>query len=87
MRSIYEIKEGLIGAGRGVEPMPWDKAKSTVDRELNALKRKGKLTSKTNLKELMPGELNYVIGPALCAVVGKYFNESLVYAARRADIA
>ncbi|MFW9817453.1 MAG: hypothetical protein ACFFEW_16135 [Candidatus Thorarchaeota archaeon] len=87
MRSIYEIKEGLIGTGRGVEPMPWDKAKSTVDRELAALKRVGKLTSKTNLKELMPGDLNYVIGPALCAVVGKYFNESLVYAARRADIA
>jgi hypothetical protein len=87
MRSIYEIKEGLIGTGRGVEPMPWDKAKSTVDRELATLKRRGKLTSKTNLKELMPGELNYIIGPALCAVVGKYFNESLVYAARRADIA
>ncbi|MFW9794590.1 MAG: hypothetical protein ACFFEE_09830 [Candidatus Thorarchaeota archaeon] len=87
MRSIYEIKEGLIGTGRGVEPMPWDKAKSTVDREIAALKRKGKLTSKTNLKELMPGELNYIIGPALSSVVGKYFNESLVYAARRADIA
>ena len=87
MRSLYEIKEGLIGAGRGVEPMPWDKAKATVDREISALKRKGKLTSKTNLKELMPGDLNYVIGPALCAIVGKYFNESLVYAARRADIA
>ncbi|MHA2024939.1 MAG: hypothetical protein ACW98U_03465 [Candidatus Thorarchaeota archaeon] len=87
MRSLYEIKEGLIGTGRGVEPMPWDKAKATVDREINALKRKGKLTSKTNLKELMPGDLNYVIGPALCAIVGKYFNESLVYAARRADIA
>ncbi|MHA2178714.1 MAG: hypothetical protein ACXAAK_10230 [Candidatus Thorarchaeota archaeon] len=87
MRGLYEIKEGLIGTGRGVEPMPWDKAKSTVDREITALKRKGKLTSKTNLKELMPGELNYVIGPALCEVIGKYFNESLVYAARRADIA
>ncbi len=87
MQSLFEIKEGLIGAGRGVEPMPWDKAKSTVDREIRALKRKGKLTSKTNLKELLPGELNYVIGPVLCSVVGKYFNESLVYAARRADIA
>ncbi|MFW9981963.1 MAG: hypothetical protein ACFFE3_08615 [Candidatus Thorarchaeota archaeon] len=87
MQSLYEIKEGLIGTGRGVEPMPWDKAKSSVDREISALKRKGKLTSKTNLKELMPGDLNYVIGPTLCAVVGKYFNESLVYAARRADIA
>ncbi|MFW9808936.1 MAG: hypothetical protein ACFFE6_06105 [Candidatus Thorarchaeota archaeon] len=86
MRSLFEIKEGLIGTGRGVEPMPWDKAKSTVDREISSLKRKGKLTSKTNLKELMPGDLNYVIGPTLSAVVGKYFNESLVYAARRADI-
>jgi hypothetical protein len=87
MRSLFEIKEGLIGEGRGAEPMSWDKAKSTVEREIGNLKRKGKLTSKTNLKELMPGELNYVVGPALCAIVGKYFNESLGYAARRADIA
>ena len=67
--------------------MSWDKAKSTIDREIGILKRKGKLTSKTNLKELMPGEINYIIGPALAAVIGKYFNESLVYVARRADIA
>jgi hypothetical protein len=87
MRSLFEIKEGLIGEGRGVEPMSWDKAKSAVEREIGILKRKGKLTSKTNLKELMPGELNYIVGPAICAVVGKYFNESLGYAARRADIA
>ncbi len=87
MRSLFEIKEGLIGEGRGAEPMSWDKAKSTVEREIGILKRKGKLTSKTNLKELMPGEINYIIGPALCAIVGKYFNESLGYAARRADIA
>ncbi|MFW9797954.1 MAG: hypothetical protein ACFFE2_13015, partial [Candidatus Thorarchaeota archaeon] len=87
MRSLFEIKEGLIGEGRGVEPMSWDKAKSTVEREIGILKRKGKLTSKTNLKELMPGEINYVVGPAMCAIVGKYFNESLGYAARRADIA
>ncbi|MFW9974744.1 MAG: hypothetical protein ACFFDQ_05745 [Candidatus Thorarchaeota archaeon] len=87
MRSLFEIKEGLIGEGRGVEPMSWDKAKSTVEREIGTLKRRGKLTSKTNLKELMPGEINYVVGPAICAIVGKYFNESLVYAARRADIA
>ncbi len=87
MRGLFEIKEGLIGEGRGVEPMSWDKAKSTVEREIGILKRRGKLTSKTNLKELMPGEINYVVGPAICAIVGKYFNESLVYAARRADIA
>jgi len=87
MQSLFEIKEGLIGEGRGVEPMSWDKAKSTVEREIGILKRKGKLTSKTNLKELMPGEINYVVGPALSAIVGNYFNESLVYAARRADIA
>jgi len=87
MRSLFEIKESLIGEGRGVEPMSWDKAKSAVEREIGVLKRKGKLTSKTNLKELLPGELNYVVGPALCAIVGKYFNESLGYAARRADIA
>jgi hypothetical protein len=87
MRSLFEIKEGLIGEGKGAEPMSWDKAKSTVEREIGILKRKGKLTSKTNLKELMPGELNYIVGPALCTIVGKYFNESLGYAARRADIA
>jgi len=87
MRALFEIKEGLIGAGKGAEPMPWDKAKSRIDREIGILKRKGKLTSKTNLKELLPGEINYIIGPALSAVIGKYFNESLVYAARRADIA
>ncbi len=87
MRSLFEIKEGLIGEGKGAEPMSWDKAKSTVERETGILKRKGKLTSKTNLKELLPGEINYIVGPALCAIVGKYFNESLGYAARRADIA
>ncbi len=87
MRGIFEIKDGLIGAGRGTEPMPWDKAKSVVEREIGVLKRKGKLTSKTNLKELLPGEINYIVGPAMCAIIGQYFNESLVYAARRADIA
>ncbi len=87
MRALFEIKDGLIGAGRGAEPMPWDKAKTTIDREIGILKRSGKLTSKTNVKELLPGEINYIIGPALSAVIGKYFNESLVYAARRADIA
>ena len=87
MRGLFEIKDSLIGAGKGAEPMPWGKAKTTIDREIGILKRKGKLTSKTNLKELLPGEINYVIGPALSAVIGKYFNESLVYAARRADIA
>ena len=87
MQSLFEIKEGLIGEGRGVEPMSWDKAKSTVDREIGVLKRRGKLTSKTNLKELMPGEINYIVGPAMSAIIAKYFNESLGYAARRADIA
>jgi len=87
MRGIFEIKDGLIGTGRGAEPMSWDKAKSTVEREIGILKRKGKLTSKTNLKELMPGEINYIIGPAMSTIIGQYFNDSLVYAARRADIA
>jgi hypothetical protein len=87
MRGLYEIKDGLIGTGKGAEPMAWDKAKSSVEREIGILKRKGKLTSKTNLKELLPGELNYIVGPAICSIVGQYFNESLVYAARRADIA
>jgi hypothetical protein len=87
MRGMFEIKDGLVGAGKGAEPMAWDRAKSQVEREIGILKRKGKLTSKTNLKEMLPGEINYVVGPAICEIVGKYFNESLVYAARRADIA
>jgi hypothetical protein len=87
MRGLFEIKNGLIGTGKGAEPMTWDKAKSSVEREIGILKRKGKLTSKTNLKELMPGEINYIVGPAMCAIIGQYFNESLTYAARRADIA
>jgi hypothetical protein len=87
MRGMFEIKDGLVGAGKGAEPMAWDKAKAMVEREVGILKRKGKLTSKTNLKEMLPGEINYVVGPAVCEIVGKYFNESLVYAARRADIA
>ncbi|TFG29574.1 hypothetical protein EU527_15640 [Candidatus Thorarchaeota archaeon] len=87
MRGIYEIKDGLIGAGKGAEQMPWDKAKASLEREIGILKRKGKLTSKTNLKELLPGEMNYIVGPAVCAIIGQYFNESLIYAARRADIA
>ncbi len=87
MQGMFEIKDGLIGAGKGAEPMPWDKAKAQIEREVGILKRKGRLTSKTNLKEMLPGEINYVVGPAICEIVGKYFNESLVYAARRADIA
>ena len=87
MRGMFEIKDGLVGVGKGAEPMAWDKAKSQIEREVGILKRKGKLTSKTNLKEMLPGEINYVVGPAICEIVGKYFNESLVYAARRADIA
>ena len=87
MQGMFEIKDGLIGVGKGAEPMAWDKAKSQIEREVGILKRKGQLTSKTNLKEMLPGEINYVVGPAICEIVGKYFNESLVYAARRADIA
>ncbi|MFX0108945.1 MAG: hypothetical protein ACFE7R_11715 [Candidatus Hodarchaeota archaeon] len=45
------------------------------------------MTSKTNLKALMPGEINYIIGPAIAKAIGKYFNDSLQYAARRADLA
>ncbi|RDE15798.1 MAG: hypothetical protein C4K48_03170 [Candidatus Thorarchaeota archaeon] len=85
MRANYEIKDGLVG--RSAEQMPWDKAKSSIEREIGILKRKGKLTSKANLKELLPGEINYVIGPVICEIIGKYFNESLVYAARRAEVA
>jgi hypothetical protein len=85
MRSFSDIKSGLIGVKS--EPMTWDDARSIVQREIGHLRRRGKLTSKTDLKALMPGEINYIVGPAIASVIGKYFNESLGYAARRADIA
>ena len=85
MKAITSIKVGLIG--KTAEPMSWDESRSIVQREINALKRKGKITSKTNLKELLPGEINQIVGPAIAAVVGKYFNESLVYASRRVGFA
>ncbi|MHA2374765.1 MAG: hypothetical protein ACXAB9_01280 [Candidatus Thorarchaeota archaeon] len=85
MRSFSDIKSGLIGSKS--EPMTWDEARSIVQREIGHLRRRGKLTSKTDLKALMPGEINYNVGPAIASVIGKYFNESLGYAARSADIA
>ncbi len=85
MNAITSIKVSLIG--KSAEPMTWDEARSIVQREISSLKRKGKITAKTNLKELLPGEINYVIGPTIASVVGKYFNESLEYAARRVGFA
>lgn len=82
-RSISDIKQGLLGAS--AEPMSLREARSIVDREIGVLKRQGKLTSKTNLKELMPGEINQIVGPAIARVIGKYFNDSLNYAARSYD--
>ncbi|MFW9908064.1 MAG: hypothetical protein ACFFEF_05775 [Candidatus Thorarchaeota archaeon] len=84
-RAISDIKEGLIGAKS--EPLAWSEARSIVQRELGILRRRGKLTSRTNVNAMLPGEINYIVGPALAAVIGKYFNESLEYAARRAGIA
>jgi len=83
--AITDIKRGLIG--QTAEPMSFKEARSIVDREISKLKRIGKLTPKTMLKKLMPGEINYIVGPAIAKVVGEYFNESLKYAARRADFA
>ncbi|MHA2425534.1 MAG: hypothetical protein ACXAEF_12155 [Candidatus Thorarchaeota archaeon] len=85
MRSFSDIKEGLLGGK--AEPMAWDKARSIIQREISKLRRRGKITSKTNIKAMLPGEINYVVGPAIALVIGKYFNESLEYAARRAGIA
>ncbi len=83
MRSISDIKQGLLGAS--AEPMSLKEARSIADREIGVLKRQGKITSKTNLKELMPGEINQIVAPAIARVIGKYFNESLKYAARSYD--
>lgn len=85
MQAISEVKTGLIGPT--AEPLAWDKAKAIVQRETNALKQKGKLSKKTNLKLLLPGEIDNIVGPAMASVVRQYFNESLQYAARRADLA
>ena len=85
MRAITDIKEGLLGAK--AEPVSWSDARSIVQKEIATLRRRGKLTSKTNLKAMMPGDINYVVGPAIASVIGNYFNESLEYAARRAGIA
>lgn len=85
MRSISDVKSGLIGPT--AEPMTYSEARSIVQREINILKRRGKLTKKSNLNELLTGEINYIVGPAIAHVIGRYFNESLEYAARRADLA
>ena len=84
MRSITDIKQGLIG--QTAKPMTLTEARSIIEREIGILRRSGKITTRTNLKELMPGDINYVIGPAISRVIGKYFNESLEYAARRVDL-
>jgi hypothetical protein len=85
MRSITDIKQGLIGST--AKPMTLTEARSIIDREIRALRRNGKITGKTNLKKLMPGDINYIIGPAIARIIRKYFNESLEYAARRVDFA
>jgi hypothetical protein len=85
MRSITDIKQGLIGST--AKPVTLTEARTIVDREIRALRRNGKITGKTNLKQLMPGDINYIIGPAIAKIIGKYFNESLQYAARSVDFA
>lgn len=85
MRAITDIKEGLIGAK--AEPVSWSEARQIVQREIANLRRRGKISSKTNLKAMMPGEINYIVGPAIATIIGKYFNDSLEYAARRSGIA
>ncbi|MCF2136283.1 MAG: hypothetical protein K9W43_03500 [Candidatus Thorarchaeota archaeon] len=85
MHALSDIKEGLMGSQ--ATPVPWDKARSLVQREISTLKKQGRITSKTNLSKLLPGEINNVIGPKIAQLIGKQFNESLVYAARRANLA
>ncbi|MHA1734904.1 MAG: hypothetical protein ACTSV8_00865, partial [Candidatus Thorarchaeota archaeon] len=85
MRAMSDIKEGLMGST--AEPVPWEKARAIVQREISSLKRQGRITSKTNIRELLPGEINNIIGPRIASLIGKYFNESLQYAARRANLA
>ncbi|NWF96489.1 MAG: hypothetical protein HXY34_10155 [Candidatus Thorarchaeota archaeon] len=83
MRAISDIKSGLIGPT--AKPCTWEEARGIVQRVLTNLKRRGKITSKTSVRALLPGDINYVVGPAIAEVIGTYFNESLRYAARGAD--
>ncbi|MEM4734559.1 MAG: hypothetical protein QXS20_02490 [Candidatus Thorarchaeota archaeon] len=85
MNAISDIKSGLIGPT--AVPMSYSEARQIVQRELNNLRRRGRLTSKTNIKELLPGEVNHIVGPAIAEFIGSYFNDSLKYAARRTDLA
>ncbi len=85
MRAISDIKSGLIGPT--AKPFTWDEARSVVQRELTNLRQRGKITSKTNVRSLLPGEVSHIVGPAIASIIGDYFNESLQYAARRAGIA
>ncbi|TXT57362.1 MAG: hypothetical protein BAJATHORv1_10063 [Candidatus Thorarchaeota archaeon] len=84
-RAISDIKDGLIGPT--ATPMTLEEARNIIRREINALRRKGKLSRKTNISAMMPGDINYIVGPVIAKLIGKYFNESLVYAARRVDFA
>ncbi|TFG12480.1 hypothetical protein EU537_09355 [Candidatus Thorarchaeota archaeon] len=84
-QAVSDIKEGLIGPKS--ESMTWDEARSLVKREISKLKQRGKITGKTDVNNLLPGEINYIVGPAIAEIIGQYFNDSLKYAARSADIA
>ncbi len=57
-------------------------ARTIVDREISRLRQSGKLSSKTNIEELLPGEIEQIVGPAMASLIGKYFNESLRYIRR-----
>ncbi len=85
MDAITAIKRGLIGTS--AEAMRIEEARSIVQREIGHLKRRGKLSPRADLRAMMAGDIDRVVGPAIAAVVGKYFNESLRYAARGAGIA
>jgi hypothetical protein len=85
MEAISSMKTSLVGPK--AQPMSWEKARKIVQKTIADLKRRGKLTSKTNLKELLQGEVNHVVGPAISKVIGNYFDESLQYAARRSGLA
>ncbi|MFW9921400.1 MAG: hypothetical protein ACFFED_17505, partial [Candidatus Thorarchaeota archaeon] len=67
MRAITDIKEGLLGAK--AEPLTWSESRQIVQREIANLRRRGKITSKTNLKAMLPGEINYIVGPAIATII------------------
>ncbi len=78
-RALTSIRTHLSQKEQSVS---MSEARTIVDRELSRLRQSGRLSSKTNIEELLPGEIEQIVGPAMASLIGKYFNESLNYIRR-----